>query len=63
MRKLTVAEYHHARNEYRGFCTTCDAVTTDNVEPDAEEYTCEECESPTVMGIENALMEDLIEVE
>lgn len=49
--KLSTAEYRRAENDYRGYCATCDDITTDNVEPDAEGYTCEECGSPTVMGI------------
>ena len=38
-----------------GICTSCHYIQ-DGVEPDAEGYTCEECDKPTVIGAENALM-------
>ena len=38
-----------------GICKSCHYIQ-DGVEPDAEGYTCEECDKPTVIGAENALM-------
>lgn len=43
-------------NEYDGYCTECDDVTDSNVEPDAEDYTCPECNCSSVIGFENAIM-------
>lgn len=61
--KLSQADYHEACNEYAGYCTTCKAVTNESgVEPDAEEYMCDECGEFTVMGIEQALILDYLEI-
>ena len=49
----TVKEFSE---EYMGYCTACDDITTDSVEPDAEGYICDECGKHTVMGIENAVL-------
>lgn len=39
-----------------GYCTVCDAITTDGgVEPDADGYECEQCENDTVKGVEQAV--------
>lgn len=43
----------------RGWCLTC-GEEVDGVEPDARKYTCEACEKPTVYGIEELLMMDLV---
>lgn len=59
---LTEIEYHHFRTGYAGYCTHCDAIVNEGVEPDAEGYECEICENPTVMGIVNALVQGLLEV-
>jgi hypothetical protein len=45
-----------------GFCTECCAFTTDTVEPDAEDYSCDDCENNTVVGAEQALIMGLIEL-
>jgi NADH pyrophosphatase NudC (nudix superfamily) len=38
-----------------GFCTKC-GRKVNGVEPDAREYTCEKCKTPTVYGAEKLLM-------
>jgi hypothetical protein len=39
-----------------GVCLLCGEIEEWGVEPDAEGYTCNSCEAPGVMGLENALM-------
>jgi hypothetical protein len=54
---LTASAYTDAREDYAGYCATCDDITSDSgVEPDAEGYKCQTCEGMTVMGIEQALL-------
>ena len=57
-------EYSEHREEYDGYCTTCEDVTVEGgVEPDARGYECPECGMNTVIGIEEALIDGLIEIE
>lgn len=53
-------EYYNASENLIGWCTTCQAFTTDMVEPDARGYKCEVCEKKTVYGAEEALIQGLI---
>lgn len=48
--------YHDAQQYYRGWCTTCEDFTRDQVEPDGHGYHCPRCEGDTVMGAEDALL-------
>lgn len=41
--------------EFVGFCTKC-GLEHFGIEPDAECYHCEECETPTVYGAEQLLI-------
>jgi Zn finger protein HypA/HybF involved in hydrogenase expression len=43
-----------------GYCSACEDFTTDSVEPDAQEYTCDVCGQDTVYGAEQALLIGLI---
>ncbi len=54
--KLTEAEYRLLCDETRGVCLSCGDTTTAPVEPDAENYKCEKCEMPSVMGAEFAMV-------
>ena len=55
--KITEYEYREARDNYAGYCTSCDDVTSDSgVEPDACNYECPACDQKTVFGIEEALL-------
>lgn len=60
--KMTEQEYKEHELDNSGYCTRCDAITTSEVEPDAEGYTCPECQNESVMGIENALVYEHIEI-
>lgn len=61
--KMTTEDYQINCDEYNGYCVDCDDVTNyGGVEPDAEEYVCKRCEKNTVMGIEQALVCDHIEI-
>lgn len=42
------------RDDMVGFCVTCGAEH-ECVEPDAREYHCDDCETPTVYGAEELL--------
>lgn len=39
-----------------GYCTNCEELTRDCCEPDAENYSCPQCDQHTVQGILNVLM-------
>lgn len=54
------AEYVEAGEENTGFCLACKKFTTSMCEPDARNYTCEECRLPVVFGAEEALMQGFI---
>lgn len=60
--KMTEARYQEHVDDNAGFCTHCQKVTMSDVEPDADGYDCPECSNPNVMGIENALVYEHIEV-
>jgi len=60
--QISEVDYVDATENYMGFCTECCEFTMSGVEPDAEEYHCEECEGDTVVGAENALIMGLIDL-
>jgi hypothetical protein len=62
MKAITEQEYIEHSDNYTGFCTDCQSFTTSCVEPDAEGYTCEECEKNTVCGTEQALIMGLVDI-
>lgn len=55
-------EYREHRDNYDGFCTTCNEFSAGEVEPDAENYECDVCGNNTVQGAENALIENLFDI-
>lgn len=61
MQTVSFEEYNDGCENYQGICLSCGAFR-DNVEPDAEEYECEECGAFEVMGLEQALLCGKIEV-
>lgn len=62
--KLSIDEYNDYTNDYCGYCSTCNDITQfDGVEPDAREYECPNCEQNTLMGVEEAMMEGILEIE
>ena len=50
-------------DSYDGLCRSCGEITWGGTEPDAEGYPCEECGEDEVIGMENALIEGLVEFE
>ena len=56
MKTITGPEYEYARGNYMGWCEECQDWTNDMVEPDARDYICEVCGSPTVIGAEDAML-------
>ena len=57
-RKVTLKRIMAAIEEgnYIGFCKACGAEAS-GCEPDARNYTCEDCGEPSVFGAEELLME------
>lgn len=53
-------DYQLAQEENTGFCSSCEDFTTSGVEPDAENYVCEDCGNQTVFGAEQALIMGMI---
>ncbi len=60
--KLTQERYQELTDDNAGYCKHCDAIRNENVEPDADGYDCDECGKPEVMGVENALIYEHIEI-
>lgn len=61
--KLTTAKFEQHVRDNDGYCVKCKKVTTyGEVEPDAEEYTCDKCGEEAVLGMESAMMLDYIEI-
>ena len=60
---VSMAEYQKYRDEYWGFCTVCQDWTRDCTEPDAREYDCPVCGDNAVYGAEEAVMDELVELE
>jgi len=60
--RLTIPELEEFRESYSGYCTECGDFTTDQCEPDAENYECTECGVESVHGAENALIMGMLHV-
>jgi len=56
--KATLADYHDGT---QGICLSC-GQTQYGVEPDAEGYVCESCGEHKVIGLEMAVVCDLVEI-
>lgn len=56
---MTEEEYLSNTEEMNGVCLCCGAIK-EGVEPDAEDYECDECEQMKVFGIEQALLCDFL---
>lgn len=59
MMKSEFAEYSEM---HYGVCKVCKALAEGGYEPDASGGECEACGSLAVMGLDNALIEGLIEI-
>jgi hypothetical protein len=53
---ITTGDLHDAIDGDMGWCTTCQAFTRGNTEPDAENYPCEVCGEDSVFGAEQSLL-------
>ena len=53
-RVVKAVEEAHQSTSNPGFCISC-GIDVEGVEPDAQEYTCEACESQSVYGAEELL--------
>lgn len=58
---MSQEEFEECRDECVGICLACKEFT-DGVEPDAENYRCENCDKLKVMGIELAFVSGVIDV-
>lgn len=54
--ELTESEYRLHEEEYNGFCLACGATAYGDTEPDARNYTCDECGEEKVFGIPELLL-------
>ena len=53
---MTESDYLENTQNYAGYCRKCDDVTTfEGIEPDAT-YRCDDCDHPSVCGVEQALL-------
>jgi hypothetical protein len=60
---LTETEYRQAEYNYDGYCAACGEITASGgTEPDARNYTCDDCERRTVFGIQESLLMGFIEI-
>jgi len=57
--EMSADEYWELREESAGFCLDCGTEASE-CEPDAREYTCEECGAAQVFGIEELMMDGKI---
>lgn len=55
----TEIEFREYDSENAGFCLKCGALHY-GVEPDARGYRCDECDSRSVMGVSEMLIQDRI---
>lgn len=62
-KQMTLEEVNDARESYEGFCKHCNDITTEEVEPDAENYNCPVCEQDEVFGIEQAVLLGYISIK
>lgn len=60
---MTQSEFSDLANMHYGICANCKTLAEGGYEPDATGGECEVCGSQAVMGLENALIEGLIEIE
>lgn len=60
---ITEAEFNALMSEYGGVCLQCGYCQYGGVEPDAEEYECEECGAHAVMGAELAVVSGAVELD
>jgi hypothetical protein len=62
MISITEDEFKELADDYMGVCLECHEYQ-DNTEPDARNYTCENCGQDKVFGLEEALLMNEIDIE
>lgn len=60
--RLTPEELQGHIDGYDGFCLSCEQWTVGGVEPDADQYHCDLCGEDAVMGAEEAMLTENIEL-
>ena len=58
---MTSEEFYQATENSEGFCVNCGAIAY-GVEPDAEQYKCEGCESNGVYGFEQLVIVGVVTI-
>ena len=59
---ISTDSYQEACDAYMGWCPDCKAFTRYSTEPDAHGYDCPECGELNVMGAEDALLLEYVEL-
>ena len=59
---ISKAVYREAQADSMGFCVKCNDFINHGVEPDARNYSCENCGAKTVMGAEQAYLEGFVKI-
>ena len=60
--RMTEQDYYDHSSSYDGVCGECGEIRFGSTEPDAEGYPCDACGARAVMGMELAMMLDVIEL-
>lgn len=56
-------EFLYNQDNMIGYCLNCKGWTRENTEGDATEYDCPDCGMHTVIGADNVLLMELVEIE
>jgi len=59
---LTEEQYQDAEDQYIGYCIECGGER-DSCEPDARNYSCEDCGKNTVFGVPELLLMGALALE
>ena len=59
---IAEAHYRDLRESYSGICLHCHAIKHGDVEPDAENYKCEDCGKKRMFGIEQLVISGVLQV-
>ena len=60
---MTAEEFQLHSNNSDGICSACKEISYGSIEPDARNYPCEVCGEEAVVGMEDALIEGLINIK
>ena len=59
---VTYTMYERACDDSLGWCPACKEFTREQTEPDAEGYDCPSCEGTAVLGAEQAMLTNAIQL-